>query len=147
MKITKLEPKTYMGKPNGFKVTLADGTYGNLKEKDSDSDFKEGEEVDVVIEDYINKKGEHSNLLILKKSKGTPPAQSSLPKDITFENNINPYQPKSIEEHKVNASVEAMRFVYEAFSNQRIDAPQIAEFQRRAVEILWNEIDEIFNKK
>ncbi len=145
MKITKLEPKTYQGKVTGHSVTLDDGTVGYLNDKDSDK-VAVNDDVSCTVEVKKNKKGDNYNLLTLRKVTGTPPPPQP-PKDSTFKNNINPAQPKTIEEYKVNATIEAMRFVYDAFSNQRIDAPQIPEFQRRAVEILWTEIDEIFNKK
>ena len=146
MKITKLEEKTYQGKVTGHSVTLDDGTNGYLDDKGSDT-VVVGDEVSCTIAVKQNKKGGNYNLLTLKRVTGGTPPPPPPQKDYTFKNNINPAQPKTIEEYKVNASIEAMRFVYDAFSNQRIDAPQIAEFQRRAVEILWTEIDEIFNKK
>ena len=66
-KIKSLEQKTYQNKPNGFKVTLEDGTFGNLVEKDSDTGLREGDTVEATVVDYVSKsKGTHSNLITLK---------------------------------------------------------------------------------
>jgi len=65
-KITVLEQKTFEGKPSGFKVTLDNGTQGNLQEKESDKGLRVGDEVAVTLIPYTSKKGVTSNLLGLR---------------------------------------------------------------------------------
>ena len=66
-KIKTMEPKTYQGKPNGYKIVLEDGTEGNLVEKDSDKGLRVGDTVEATVTDYVSKsKGTHSNLITLK---------------------------------------------------------------------------------
>jgi hypothetical protein len=72
-KIKTIEAKFWQSKPNGFKVVLEDGTEGNLSEKDSDKDLKNGDEVEVTISDYISKTGKHSNLFAIKRSVSETP--------------------------------------------------------------------------
>src|SRR5512133_1545613 len=48
--ITKLEQQFKEGKPSGYKVNLADGSWGYLVEKDSDKGLKEGDTVNYTAE-------------------------------------------------------------------------------------------------
>ena len=70
-KITVLEPKTFQGKPTGFKVTLDDGRGGNLEEKQSDKGLRVGDEVVVTEIPYVSKAGNKSTLYGLRLNNGT----------------------------------------------------------------------------
>lgn len=122
-KIKTIEAKFYQSKPNGFKVVLDDGTGGNLAEKDSDKDFKNGDEVEATIADYISKAGKHSNLITLKHSvsemqqkssgtetKGTPPK-------IQVTTNLQTL--------KGQATIKAMEFMINAFIADKLTWDQI----------------------
>jgi hypothetical protein len=65
-RIKTIEPKTYQGKANGYKVALETGVEGNLAEKESDKGLRAGDEVEATIVDYVSAKGNHSNLITLK---------------------------------------------------------------------------------
>jgi hypothetical protein len=68
--ITKLEGKTYQGKPSGFVVTLSDGTTGNLEEKQSDKGLRVGDPVAYTPIPYTSKAGKTSTLIGLRLVQG-----------------------------------------------------------------------------
>ncbi len=147
--ITKLEPKTFGGKPNGFKVTLSTGVEGNLQEKESDKELKVGESVEATVQDYISKsKGTHSNLITLKRISQGGAAEQQL-------NNQNPFPlpdktPLSVQDkigYKVEAAIKSMDIIMQVFTAERIEWDVVKTKQRECVETLWSEIDEIFAQR
>ena len=54
---------------------------------------------------------------------------------------------KTKEEQKVNAAISAMEFVISAIVNGETDWQKMPELQRHATQLLWDEIDEIYNGK
>lgn len=79
-RITNLEQKTYMGKPQGFKVTLDDGRTGNLEEKQSDKGLRVNDEVIVTEIPYTSKAGKQSTLYGLRlNTQGASQSQSHTP--------------------------------------------------------------------
>jgi hypothetical protein len=145
--ITILKENTYEGKVTGHSVTLADGTTGYLDDKGSTKGLRVGDSVNYTTAVKQNKKGGNYNLLTLTLATATN-AGSSTP--------ANPQQPikasvistpqnSSIEVQKAHAAVSAMEFIVNAVVVGKLDWPQLAEKQREATQILWNEIDEIYN--
>jgi len=139
-KITKLEAKTYQGKVTGHLVGLDDGTEGYLNDKGSDT-VALGDNVSCTLEVKQNKQGKNYNLLTLKKGTSAPKDEPGV------RNDFNPARPKAIEDHKVNAAIEATGFIHELIGVGKIEPSQMEEYQRRAVTLLWKEIDEVFSKK
>lgn len=145
-KITKYEPKTYQGKINGYKVELSDGVSGNLSEKDSDKGLKAGDEVTYTITDYVSKRGNHSNLLTIKKAIGgtsTPPPSGSgvsLP-------NKTPLSVSTKIDHKVEAAIKAMEFCMDTFAREKFEWDVVISKQKEVVSTLWSEIDAIYAEK
>jgi len=143
--ITKLEQQFKEGKPSGYKVNLADGSWGYLVEKDSDKGLKEGDTVNYSAETPNGKS--YKKLTIHKEggSQSAPPSQSQ--SGSTINQAKFPLQSfKSVQELKVEASIRALEFTIGAFTSEKIDDKQIADFQKRATIILWNDIDEIFSE-
>ena len=141
--------KTWNGKTTiSYLAALEDGTEGYFNPQDP-GEFKEGDTVEYTSVEKTSTKGKYNVLTMTKTQAGVAnkSPQSTNPKDITVKNNINPATPKTIEEYKVNAAIEAMGFVYEAFSAERVDAEKIEEYQKKAANLLWSEIDEIFGVK
>jgi hypothetical protein len=145
-KITKLVAKTFDGKPSGFTVTFDDNRTGNLQEKESDKGLREGDTVTVKEIPYTSKAGKTSTLygvrLVQQNSnpqQNTPPPTSNKPSLIPTGG--------SIQEQKSHAAISAMEFIVNAVVEGKLDWPQLAEKQREATQILWNEIDEIYNGK
>jgi hypothetical protein len=147
-KVKSITPKTYEGKVTGHTIVLEDGTQGYLDDKGSAKELKVGEDVIYILVVKQNKQGKDYNLLTLKRTQSatsTPPAPAKEEKkDSIFKNAFSASSPQTKEGYKVQAAIEATRFVFDAFSAERIDGEQIKEFQRKAVTILWDEIDEIF---
>jgi len=144
--ITKLEQKTYQGKPQGFKVTLSDGRNGNLNEKESDKGLREGDTVTVTEILYTSKAGVVSILYGIKLGQGsaTSPASST----------PQPQRPaihvgagKTKEELKADAAISMASACLQAVKEDKLDFGQVAEKQRFMTKLLWEEIDEIFSTK
>jgi hypothetical protein len=76
--ITKLEGKTYQGKPSGFVVTLSDGTTGNLEEKQSDKGLRVGDPVIYTPIPYTSKAGKSSTLIGLRMAQGTTTSAAAI---------------------------------------------------------------------
>jgi hypothetical protein len=148
-KITILKENTYEGKVSGHSITLADGTTGYLDDKGSTQGLRVNDDVEYTLVVKKNKKGGNYNLLTLTLSSGQPiqnkPAPQSSPQQPskTFPTPSN----SSIEVQKSHAAVSAMEFIVNAVVEGKLDWPQLAEKQREATQILWNEIDEIYNGK
>ena len=153
-KITKFDAKKpFQGKTSAF-VTFEDESWGFFEYK-GDAPFKEGDEVEYTAVKEKTKTGKDIVKLTINKIVSETPQKevqtetepTDLRKEPSMQNKFSPSAPKSIEEYKVNAAIESLRFVMDAFSVQRIDEKQIEEYQKRGVTLLWDEIDEIFNGK
>lgn len=151
--ITKMEAKTFQGKPQGFKITLADGTEGNLAEKESDKGLREGDSVECTVKDYVSKAGNHSNLLTLKliknptsqapQSSGVGASQSAPPQRPT----INVGAGKSVNELKADACIKSASLMIDSFIADKVDWAGLEEKQRYLSNLLCSEIDDIFAAK
>lgn len=141
--ITKLEQQFKDGKPSGYKVNLANGTFGYLNEKESDKGLKEG---DAVTFTAVTPDGKSYKKLTLKKAQGASEAQpvsNNSPKA----SNPLPINAGQIKVLKADASIKALEFVMDAFKSERIDWTQVREKQAECANILWDEIDAIFTDK
>ena len=139
--LTSVEKEWQGKKSTSTTVTLSDGTSGYLDDKNSDKGLQKGDSVDATV---ITPAGKTYKKVTLKKaqasSQNTPsPAPSNKPSPIP--------QNSSIEAQKAHAAVSAMEFIVNAVVEGKLDWPQLAEKQREATQILWNEIDEIYNGK
>lgn len=140
--IQKLEPQTYQGKPNGFKVTLGNGTEGYLQ-KESDEGLREGDAVIADVKDYVSKKGAHSNLITLKRVQlGATTVQAPIQRPA-----INVGTGKSKEELKANATMRLAEVVLNAFFNEKLESAQVSINIKEYGRLLWSEIDEIYDGK
>ena len=146
-KITKLEEKTFQGKHTGWKVSIDNAPLENMDEKNSDKNLREGDEVTFTVEDYVSKKGNHSNLLTVKRASGTSSAPQQTPSITPQRPAIHVGSGKSKEELKVEAAVEIMKVVLSAFYEGKIETGKVAPDQREYVTLVWSEIDEVFDKK
>jgi hypothetical protein len=145
-KITVLEAKTFQGKPSGFRVTLDNGTTGNLQEKESDKGLRIGDEVDVTLIPYTSKAGVTSNLIGLKFAQAGTSQNTSVFKPTggqtpSFQPPITPHS-KGLVELKANATVKAMEFVIDAFLQDKITWDKIKEYHKEITGYLYNAIDE-----
>lgn len=151
--ITKMEAKTFGGKPSGFRITLADGTEGNLAEKESDNGLREGDPVDCTIKDYVSKAGNHSNLLTLKLIRN-PQSGTGTGTGITASQSTPPPRPtinvgtgKSINELKADACIKSVSCIIDMFIADKVDWAGFEEKQRYLSNLLCSEIDDIFASK
>ena len=149
-KITVLEQKTFQGKPSGFKVTLDNGTTGNLTEKESDEGLKVGDEVTCTLIPYTSKKGVQSNLLGLRKvqqtAAQTPPAPPpSQPQQIRPAINVG--LGKSKEELKVEATLCVAEVLIKGFCEGKLESAQVSINVKEFSRLLWSEIEEIYGTK
>ena len=151
--ITKMEAKTFQGKPQGFKITLADGTEGNLAEKESDKGLREGDNVDCTVKDYVSKAGNHSNLLTLKlvknPSNNTPQSSGAgaSPAAPPQRPSIHVGAGKSIDELKSDACMKSVSCMIDMFIADKVDWAGFEEKQRYLSNLLCSEIDDIFASK
>ena len=151
--ITKLEAQTYQGKPNGFKVTMADGTEGYLQ-KESDDNLREGDKVIAEYKDYTSKAGNKSVLVTLKRVQyASPQAEQSGYKTQTVFG-IPPERPainvgvgKSKKEMKAMASIEIAVKLIELLKNGKLESAQLAVELREWDVLVWSEIDEAYSGK
>jgi len=143
-KIKTMEPKTYQGKPNGYKIVLENGTEGNLVEKDSDSGLRVGDTVEATVTDYVSKsKGTHSNLITLKlvsetqqKSVQTETKATSMPQSNDMVKKI-----------KSEAAIRMMERAMDLFVKEDLDWDKMQERQEYVTRLVWGEIDEIYGLK
>ena len=145
--IKKLEEQTFQGKPNGFKVTLADNTEGYLQ-KESDDGLREGDKVIAEVKDYTSKAGKHSNLITLRKPQyASHTAETASQAPPPQRPTINVGAGKSKQEMQAQASIDIACVLLKAFGEGKLESAQVytsvAEFGR----LLWSEIDEIYSKK
>ncbi len=150
-KITKLEQKTFEGKPSGFKVTFEDGRTGNLQEKESDKGLRVGDTVNVVEIPYTSKAGKQSTLYGVRlmqqgAAQNTPPPSPNPPTP-PQRPQINVGTGKSCQELKADAATRIAEKVIDAFFNDKIESAQVEEKQKYFTRLLWSEIDEIFSPK
>jgi len=148
-----MEAKTFGGKPSGYKVTLADGTEGNLAEKESDKGLREGDPVDCTVKDYVSKAGNHSNLLTLKLAK-TPSNNTPQSSGTGASPAAPPQRPaihvgagKSINELKADACIKSALYATDMFIADKVDWGGLEEKQRYLSNLLCSEIDDIFASK
>ena len=143
-KITALVPKTYQGNPSGFTVTFDDGRSGNMEEKQSDKGLRVGDDVVVTEIPYTSKKGVKSTLFGVRLNVAgtsqlanaplTPPVVPPKPQMPTGVNNVSTA--------KANATVQAMRFVIDAFIADKINWDKIKEYHKEITGYLYDAIDE-----
>ena len=152
-KITHLEQKTFQGKPSGFKVTLDDGTSGNLQEKESDKGLRVGDDVIVTLIPYTSKAGVTSNLIGLRlaNTAGTT-VKTSAPTPQAQRPTTPPYSApkatgKTKEELKSEAAIRIMEVFLSAFFDAKIESGKIAEDHKEYVQLVWAEIDDAFSSK
>jgi hypothetical protein len=150
-KITVLEAKTYQGKPSGFKVTLDNGTTGNLQEKESDKGLRVGDEVNVTIIPYTSKAGVQSNLLGLRLVTSAPqttptPLPTSQQGKITPPNTSAISATKSFVEMKFEGRVVCIKLAVECILQGKMERPEAKEAFAEWVSVLDASIDELKSK-
>jgi hypothetical protein len=157
-KITVLEQKTFQGKPSGFKVTLDDGTTGNLSEKVSDKGLRVGDNVIVTLIPYTSKAGVTSNLIGLKLNQQnfTPsPTQTAPVQQSAVQPNANPVprptihvgSGKSAQELKAEASTQILLKILGVFYEGKLESAQLSVNLMEFSRLIWSEIDEIYGSK
>jgi len=141
--ITKMVGNEYQGKTN-YTVTLSDGTVGYLQDKTSDDGLKEGDFVDVVIEDYTSKAGKQSKLVSLKKvqQQEAPSSLGVIPQRPT----INVGAGKSKHEMKAEATIRVAEVLVGAFGEGKLESAQVSVNVKEYGRLLWSEIDEIYSQ-
>ena len=145
--IKKLEEQTFQGKPNGFKVTLADNTEGYLQ-KESDDGLREDLKVIAEVKDYTSKAGKHSNLITLRKPQyASHTAETASQAPPPQRPTINVGSGKSKEELKSEASIRITCELIKAFGEGKLESAQVSTHEQEFSRLLWSEIDEIFSKK
>jgi len=114
--ITKLEQQFKDNKPNGFKVTLSDTTFGYLVEKDSDKGLVEGEAVTYTAETPA---GKTYKKLTIKKAGGqaVPASPQSVPQQ--FLPTVGLYS-KTLE-LKFDARMKCIQIAHDAFLAGKLD--------------------------
>lgn len=152
-KIIKLEQKTYQGKPQGFKVTLDDGTSGNLQEKESDKGLREGDDVIVTLIPYTSKAGVTSNLIGLRlarpiNSTAPPAPQSPQPqqqqsKPFTVPPTTGVRDAKSITEMRFEGRVVCLKLAVECVLQGKADFPDVKTYFNEWVAVMDTAIDEL----
>ncbi|HUV85055.1 MAG TPA: hypothetical protein VMV86_05050, partial [Methanosarcinales archaeon] len=153
-KITDLKQKTYQNKPNGWKIAIDNGPLENLKEKDSDKNLQVGEEVTVVVEDWINQKKEHSNLLIVKRActQASPPSANYAPPSPQQKAPVRSSSPivlpagitiLDIFRAKAHGTVEAMKTVASAVFDHDITWEQLPGSHAELTQLIDGAIDKI----
>jgi hypothetical protein len=141
--ITKLEQKTFQGKPTGFIITLDDERTGNLQEKQSDTGLKVGDSVIVTEIPYTSKAGKTSTLYGLKRvqitpASPTPPEQPSKPHNPT-----GLYQQQTaVSTAKANATIKAMEFLVDMFIADKVTWDQIQPKHKELTGYLNDAIDD-----
>jgi hypothetical protein len=143
--ITKLEGKTYQGKPSGFVVTLSDGTTGNLEEKQSDKGLRIGDPVVFTPIPYISKAGKTSTLIGLRLVQGgaTIPTTSFAPTGQQKPFNPNPSAPVGNLKAQTRAKVPftAIEKVVDLVIANKVTWQQIKESHLELCNILYDEIE------
>jgi hypothetical protein len=144
-KLIKLEQKTFEGKPSGFKITLDDNRTGNLQEKESDKELREGDEVFVTEIPYTSKAGKTSTLYGLRLNRNPSQSQlASAPHQSTVPppSNKPSIAPSSLGALKATATTEAMRFIVDCFIADKFRWDQIKEKHKELTVYLNDAIDE-----
>ena len=151
-KITNLEQKTFQGKPSGFKVTLDDGTNGNLQEKESDKGLRVGDDVIVTLIPYTSKAGVTSNLLGLRlaNTAGTTVAHApSAPAPQPQAGAVKPPNTsavsaaKSFTEMKFEGRIVCLKLAVECILQGKMERPEAKEAFAEWTSLLDTSIDEL----
>jgi hypothetical protein len=158
-KITVLEAKTYQGKPSGFKVTLDNGTTGNLQEKESDKGLRVGDEVVVTLIPYTSKAGVQSNLLGLKLvtsgqvSGQVAPTPAPQPQkkelkegEILMPSTRGIEHAKTLQEMRFESRVHCLKLAVKCYLGRGIEYPKVAEYFNEWVVLMDTAIDELKSK-
>ena len=111
--ITKLEQQFKDNKPNGFKVTLSDTTFGYLVEKDSDKGLVEGEEVAYTSETPA---GKTYKKLTIKKAGG-----QSAPPPPPAPNQQTPCKVSNVTQMKYDTRMKCIQIAHDAFLAGKLD--------------------------
>jgi hypothetical protein len=148
-KITKYEPKTYLGKITGYSVELSDGTKGYLDDKASDKGLRQGDAVSCSLSVKQNKKGENYNLLSLRLLSDGQSSPTPSPTTGIHLPEKTPLSVNSKIDHKVTAAIKAMEFCMSVFNEEKqgFEWTNILNRQKECVNVLWSEIDEIYSQK
>jgi hypothetical protein len=139
-KLTKIEQKTYEGKPSGFKVTFDDNRSGNMDEKQSDKGLRDGDNVVVTEIPYTSKAGKTSTLYGVRLSQAgqSAPPQQNTPPPVN-----KPSLPvTSLSGAKANATIKAMEFMVDCFIADKITWDQIQAKHKELTGYLNDAIDE-----
>jgi hypothetical protein len=145
--ITKLEGKTYQGKPSGFIVTLSDGTTGNLEEKQSDKGLRVGDPIVYTPIPYTSKAGKTSTLIGLRLVQGGAPAPQPssgfAPTGQQKPFNPNPSAPVGNLKAQTRAKVPftAMEKIIDLVIGGKLGWEKIRESHRELCTILYDEIE------
>ena len=150
-RIKTMEPKTYQGKPNGYKIVLEDNTEGNLVEKDSDKGLRVGDTVEATITDYVSKsKGTHSNLITLKlvsetqqksvqaETKATPPKGAPI---IDIPSTKGMMRAKSIVEMKYESLGYTLKLIVKLVAVGKLELKEVKETFNDWTDMLSDSID------
>lgn len=143
--ITKLEQQFKEGKPNGYKITLSDGTFGYLNEKESDKSLKDGDEVTFTA---VTPEGKNYKKISVFKAHQPPSQQASSPAPQPLNRPaIHVGAGKSKEELKADATtlifLELLKYLKDGKLASDKIASELIEWDR----LVWAEIDEAFSNK
>jgi len=143
-KIKVIEPKTYQGKVTGHLLTLDNGVVGYLNDKESDTDLKEGNDIEYTLEVKKNKKGGDYNLLTIKlvSQDATPPGteatETLIPPSFKKFN-----ASKSITDMKYEGRVYCLKLAVRAFLAGKLERKEVGGTFIEWVGIMDTAIDEI----
>jgi hypothetical protein len=141
-KLTKIEQKTYEGKPSGFKVTFDDNRSGNMDEKQSDKGLRDGDNVVVTEIPYTSKAGKTSTLYgvrLLQAGQNTSQQQNIPPSPSPAK---TPVSSTALGGAKATATIKAMEFMVDCFIADKITWDQIQAKHKELTGYLNDAIDE-----
>lgn len=138
-KITKLEQQMKDGKPSGFKINLADGTFGYLDEKNSERGLREGDD---VFYEAITPEGKSYKKISVNRTNGgkTPSQSSNNPPPPSAPNSS--FQPQSVSKVKSEATIKAMEFMVSMFIADKVKWDEIKPKHKELTSYLNDAIDE-----
>jgi len=145
--ITKIEQQFKEGKASGWKINLADGTWGYLDEKNSDKGLRDGDSVNYTTVTPEGKSYKKISARLVQNNAGSQPQSQSQPSHQSSAPTKVPLSGSEIKSHKVEASIKALGFVIDAYNADKIQWTEVATKQKECTNILFADIDEIYAEK
>jgi len=139
--ITKLEQQFKDGKSNGYKVTLSDGTFGYLVEKESDKGLVEGEEVTYTAETPAGKT--YKKLTVKKAFAPSGGVTPNAPAPLKVPSTTPISASKSLSEMKFEGRVVCMKLAVECLIAGKLERTEVKEAFIEWVTVMDVSIDDI----